>query len=110
MKLISNKIVLLEVLSEDKNKNELTRNLKLRNSLGDKEVFQNEITEEMKNLGIIKFEEDGIFIMQYKKFLELFSSVTMCVTSSTLINYLIDIPREKANDFGVIRLLNINNI
>ena len=96
---------LLEVLSEDKNKNELTRNLKLRNSLGDKEVFQNEITEEIKNLGIIKFEEDGIFIMQYKKFLELFSSVTICATSSTLINYLIDIPREKANDFVVIRLL-----
>lgn len=96
---------LLEVLLGDKNNNDKTRNLKLRNSLGDKEVFQNEITEEMKNLGIIKFEKDGIFIMQYKKFLELFSAVTICVTSSTLINYLIDIPRERANDFGVIRLL-----
>ena len=96
---------LLEAQSGDKNSNDIIRNLKLRNSLGDKEVFQNEITEEMKNLGIIKFEEDGIFIMQYKKFLELFSSVIMCVTSSTLINYLIDIPRENANDFGIMRLL-----
>ena len=96
---------LLNIISEENNKVDISRNMKLRNSLGDKEVFQNAISEEMKNLGIISFEEDGIFLMKYTKFLELFASVIICVPSSTLINYLIDIPKEKANDFGTIRLL-----
>ena len=96
---------LLDIQSEKKNKNDIIRNMKLRNSLGDKEVFRNDITEDMKNFGIISFEQDGIFLMPYSKFLELFSFVTICVTSSTLINYLIDIPKEKANNFGTIRLL-----
>ena len=96
---------LLDAQSDEKNQNEIIRNIKLRNCLGDKEVFQNEITYEMKNLGIIEFKEDGIFLMHYKNFLELFSIVTICVPSSTLISYLIDIPKEKSNDFGTIRLL-----
>jgi hypothetical protein len=96
---------LLDIQSEKKNKNDIIRNMKLRNSLGDKEVFRNDITEDMKNFGIISFEQDGIFLMPYSKFLELFSFVTICVPSSTLINYLIDIPKEKANNFGTIRLL-----
>ena len=96
---------LLDVQSDEKNKNDIKRNMKLRHSLGDNEVFTSNITNEMKNIGIINFEEDGIFLMQYNKFLELFSSVTICAPSSTLINYLIDIPQEKCNDFGTIRLL-----
>ena len=96
---------LLDVLSEEKNKSNIIRKMRLRNSLGDKEAFQKDINEEIKNLGIITFEEDGIFLMQYQKFLELFSSVVICVPSSTLINYLIDIPKEKAKDFGTIRVL-----
>ena len=96
---------LLDIHSDNKNKNDIIRNMELRNPLGDKEVFQNDITEEMKNFGIISFERDGKFLMQYSKFLELFSFVTICVPSSTLINYLIDIPKEKANNFGAIRLL-----
>ena len=96
---------LLDVQSDEKNKNDKKRNMKLRHSLGDNEVFTSNITNEMKNIGIINFEEDGIFLMQYNKFLELFSSVTICAPSSTLINYLIDIPQEKCNDFGTIRLL-----
>ena len=96
---------LINVESEGRNKSDIIRNMRLRNSLGDKEAFQKDINEEMKNLGIITFEEDGIFLMQYKKFLELFSSVIICVPSSSLINYLIDIQKEKANDFGTIRIL-----
>ena len=96
---------LLDIHSDNKNKNDIIRNMELRNPLGDKEIFQNDITEEMKNFGIISFERDGKFLMQYSKFLELFSFVTICVPSSTLINYLIDIPKEKANNFGAIRLL-----
>ena len=96
---------LLETQSDEENKNDIIRNIKLRNCLGNKIVFLNEITDEMKNLGIIKFEEDGTFLIQYTNFLELFSMVTMCVPSSTLISYLIDIPSEKSNDFGTIRLL-----
>ena len=84
---------LLDAQSDEKNQNEIIRKIKLRNCLGDKEVFQNEITYEMKNLGIIEFEEDGIFLMHYKNFLELFSIVTICVPSSSLISYLIDIPK-----------------
>jgi hypothetical protein len=103
---------LLETKSNEKNKDEIIhfvntiiRNIKLRNCLGDREVFQNDIDDEMANLGIIKFEENGIFLIKYKNFLDLFSSVTLCVPSSSLISYLIDIPKEKANDFGTIRLL-----
>ena len=96
---------LLETQSDEKNKGEIIRNIKLRNCLGDREVFQNNIDDEMANLGIIKFEENGLFLIKYKNFLELFSSVTICVPSSSLISYLIDIPKEKANDFGTLRLL-----
>ena len=53
---------LLDIQSEKKNKNDIIRNMKLRNSLGDKEVFRNDITEDMKNFGIISFEQDGIFL------------------------------------------------
>ena len=75
------------------------------NPIQDNEVFENNITDEIKNLGIIRFDENGIFIMKYKNFIELFTSITICVPSSTLINYLIEIPKEEANDFGTIRLL-----
>ena len=83
----------------------MAKAIKLRNSLGNKEAFQNGITEEIKNLGIVTFEEDGIFLMQYYNFLDLFSTSIICVPSSTLLNYLIEIPNEKSNDFGTIRLL-----
>ena len=96
---------LLDIQSENNNKIDLIRKIKLRNSLGNKEAFQNGITEEIKNLGIVTFEEDGIFLMQYYNFLELFSTSIICVPSSTLLNYLIEIPNEKSNDFGTIRLL-----
>ena len=96
---------LLDIQSENNNKIDLIRKIKLRNSLGNKEAFQNGITEEIKNLGIITFEEDGIFLMQYYNFLDLFSTSIICVPSSTLLNYLIEIPNEKSNDFGTIRLL-----
>ena len=43
--------------------------------------------------------------MQYYNFLDLFSTSIICVPSSTLLNYLIEIPNEKSNDFGTIRLL-----
>ena len=96
---------LLDIQSENNNKIDLIRKIKLRNSLGNKEAFQNGITEEIKNLGIVTFEEDGIFLMQYYNFLDLFSTSIICVPSSTLLNYLIEIPNEKSNDFGTIRLL-----
>ena len=96
---------LLDIQSENNNKIDLIRKIKLRNSLGNKEAFQNGITEEIKNLGIVTFEEDGIFLMQYYNFLDLFSTSIICVHSSTLLNYLIEIPNEKSNDFGTIRLL-----
>ena len=96
---------LLDIQSENNNKIDLIRKIKLRNSLGNKEAFQNGITEEIKNLGIVTFEEDGIFLMQYYNFLDLFSTSIICVPSSTLLNYLIEIPIEKSNDFGTIRLL-----
>lgn len=96
---------LLGIQEDKKDRNSLERNVQLRNSLGDNEVFENNITDEIKNLGIIRFDENGIFIMKYKNFIELFTSITICVPSSTLINYLIEIPKEEANDFGTIRLL-----
>jgi len=96
---------LLDIQSDNNNKIDLIRKIKLRNSLGNKEAFQNGITEEIKNLGIVTFEEDGIFLMQYYNFLDLFSTSIICVPSSTLLNYLIEIPNEKSNDFGTIRLL-----
>ena len=96
---------LLGIQEDERDRRNIKRNVQLRNSLGDNEAFENNITDDMKNLGIIRFDDNGIFLMQYKKFLELYTSITICIPSSTLINYLIDIPREKANDFGTIRIL-----
>ena len=88
----------------EKNKNNL-RFIKLRNPIGDNDAFKNAINEELiENLGIQNFEENGIFLMEYEKFIKSFSILNICIPSADLYSHLIEVPKEKANDFGIIRI------
>ena len=43
--------------------------------------------------------------MEFNSFLKCFSSITICIPTAVLYSYLINIPVEKASDFGTIRIL-----
>lgn len=96
---------------EDLNNNEIEkknviRNIKIRNPIGDNKAFKNSVNKElMENIGIESFQEDGLFLMDYMNFMKIFSSITICIPTSVLKSYLIEIPKENANDFGTIRIL-----
>ena len=90
---------------EEKIKNDLIRFIKLRNPIGDNDSFKSTINEELiENFGIQGFEENGIFLMEYEKFIKSFSLLNICIPSANLFNHLIEVPIEKANDFGTIRI------
>ena len=98
---------LLGIKENDKiNKKETERNIKLRNPIGDNESMTNKINEDLvDNLGIIDSEGNGILLIDYNQFMKWFSSITLCIPTSVLNTQLIQIPSEKANDFGIIRIL-----
>ena len=90
----------------EKNKKDLKKIIKLRNPNGDNEAFDYKLNEDLvENIGIISCEENGIFLMDYYKFIKIFFSITLCIPTKNLISHLITIPAEKANDFGTIRIL-----
>ena len=97
---------LFESQDDEKNKDSIIKVVKIRNPIGESDIYKNLINEELiESLGILKSEEDGIFLMDYTNFMKYFSFITICIPSSILISYLIKIPIEKANDFGTIRIL-----
>lgn len=98
---------LFENKDNKKNKdNNLIKFVKIRNPIGDSDMYTNIINEELiQKIGILNSEENGIILMDYTKFMKYFSLITICVPTSILKSYLIKIPSEKANDFGTIRIL-----
>ena len=92
--------------TEKNKKKDIIRTIKLRNPLGDNEALNNKINEDLvEELGILSIEDNGIFLMEYNSFLKCFSSITLCIPTAVLYSYLINIPVEKASDFGTIRIL-----
>ena len=91
---------------ENEKINDNIKFVKIRNPKGESEMYKNIINEELiENLGILNSEENGIFLMDYTNFMKLFSIITICIPTSFLLSYLINIPIEKATDFGTIRIL-----
>ena len=86
----------------DKNKNNIIKLLKMRNPLNIIDISKKDLISEF---GIQNIKENGIFLMDYNKFIKIFSSITVCIPISTLKNYLIQIPKERSYDFGIIRIL-----
>ena len=84
----------------------IIRKLKIRNPIGDNNYFEHKTNgENMENLGIDGFQDNGIFLMQFTNFMKFFSSLTICIPTSIIFSHLIEIPIEKANDFGTISVL-----
>jgi len=84
------------------NKNSIIKLLKMRNPLNIIDISKKDLMEEY---GIQNIKENGILLMDYNKFIKIFSSITACIPIASLKNYLIQIPKEKSYDFGTIRLL-----
>ena len=97
---------LLGSKDDKKNKKDIKTVIKLRNPLGDNDVLTNKINEDLVNkLEIVDNGGNGIFLIEYNQFMKWFFSITLCIPTSFLVTQLIEIPPEKANDFGTIRIL-----
>ena len=86
----------------NKNKNSIIKLLKMRNPLNIIDISKKDLIEELR---IQNIKENGIFLMDFYKFIKIFSSITVCIPISSLKNYLIQIPKEKSYDFGTIRIM-----
>lgn len=87
-------------------KKDIKKLIKMRNPLGDKEIFKKITNEEMmEKVGIEKFLKNGIFLIDYYKIKKLFEKIIICIPICDLKSYLIEIPKEKACDYGIIRIL-----
>ena len=80
--------------------------VQIRNPGGEKGGVKTEVdTELLEDNGIEKYEENGILIINLNTFMKIFSSITICIPTAALLTRLINIPIDKATDFGIVRIL-----